>query len=138
MTAKPLVLSADIWLLDSAATALVDKDFICAVVSVAVLAALLAMGAGYWRFGKPQPWDFSGQVIDSKTKYPIAGVEVDAEQRRFHAFTNENGRYVLQLPPPRPRYIDLVFLKAGYEGEMPVNVSTDREFNTDMKKLADK
>jgi hypothetical protein len=109
-----------------------------AVVSVAVLAALLALGAGYWRFGRPQPWNFSGQVVDSKTKYPIEGVEVDAEQRHFHAFTNQNGRYVLQLPPPKPRYIDLVFLKAGYEGETPVNVNTDREFNTDMKKLAAK
>jgi TIR domain-containing protein/carboxypeptidase-like protein len=109
-----------------------------AVIGVALVAALLAMGAGYWRFGRPQPWNFSGQVIDNTTKYPIEGVEVDAEHRCFQAFTNKNGRYMLQLPPPKPKYIDLVFLKAGYEGEIPVNVSTDREFNTDMKKLADK
>jgi hypothetical protein len=104
--------------------------------SLVFLACVL--GITYWVVQRPKPWEFSGRVVDSKTKYPVAGVEVEAEQRRVHAFTGQDGRYTLRLPPPKPKYIDLVFLKQGYEGEIPVNVSTDHPFDTDITKLADR
>ena len=105
---------------------------------ISFLFLLCAVGFGFWRIHRPQPWEFGGRIIDSQTKYPIPGVEVDAEQRRFQAFTDQDGRYLLQLPPPKPKYIDLVFLKQGYQGEVPVRVSTDHPFDTDMTRMADK
>jgi hypothetical protein len=104
--------------------------------ALACLLVLVAGAAVYWRTHlAPPPWTFTGRVTDSETKFPIAGVEVDAEQRRYHAFTDSRGVYTLQLPAPQPRYIDLVFLKEGYKGEVPVNVSSSRPFDTDMTRL---
>jgi hypothetical protein len=104
--------------------------------AAAALLLLAGIGFAYWRTHlPPPPWDFAGRVIDSETKAPIAGVEVDAEQGKFHATTDANGEYVLHLPAPRTKYLDVVFSKAGYEGEAPVNVTTDQPFNTDMSRM---
>lgn len=104
-----------------------------AAAAVVLLAALVF---AYWRTHRPPPpWEFTGRVIDSETKAPLAGVEVDAEAGKFHAYTDANGEYVLQLPAPRPKYLDIAFSKQGYEGEVPVNVSADQPFNTDMSRM---
>jgi TIR domain/Carboxypeptidase regulatory-like domain len=103
---------------------------------LAAVLLLAALGFAYWRAHlPPAPWDFAGRVIDSDTKAPIAGVEVDADEGRYRAFTNANGEYVLHLPAPRAKYVDVVFSKQGYEGEAPVSVPSDARFNTDMKKM---
>ena len=105
------------------------------VLAAALLLLLSATSLSLWLSFRPRPWEFTGHVIDSKTKFPLAGVEVDAEQRRFRAWTDKDGLYRLRLPPPRPKYIDLVFSKEGYEGEVPVQVRSDRPFDTDMTKV---
>ena len=90
----------------------------------------------YWRTHLPPlPWDFSGRVTDSVTAFPLAGVRVEAEDRKFVAITTEDGTYRLHLPQPQPKYIDLVFLKEGYRGEISGQVHTDKPFNTDMVAL---
>lgn len=101
--------------------------------ALAVLLLIVGLGVTYWRTHlPPPPWEFSGRIVDSETQFPIAGVEVDAEQHQFVTFTDRQGKYVLQLPSPRPKYINLVFLKQGYKGEVPVEVPSDVPFNTDM------
>jgi hypothetical protein len=100
---------------------------ICAIFLLMATLFLIYLGTH-----RPAPqWEFSGRIIDSETLFPIAGVEVDAEQR-FKTFTDKDGRYVLHLPSPRTQYIHLVFLKEGYKGEVPVDVPSDVPFNTDM------
>jgi len=74
-------------------------------------------------------------VTDSVTSFAIAGVEVEAEDRKFVTTTAADGTYVLRLPSPKPKYIDLVFLKGGYRGEVSGLVHADRPFNTDMVPL---
>jgi hypothetical protein len=97
---------------------------------------LIASGIIYWRTHlPPPPWEFSGRVTDSETRFPIAGVEVDAEQT-FRSYTDSDGRYLLHLPSPRPKYIHLVFLKQGYKGREPVNVlAADAKWDTDMTRI---
>ena len=50
--------------------------------------------------------------------------------------TNARGVYVLRLPQPKPKMIELRFRKAGYEGD-EVNISTDtpQPFPEDLAKL---
>ena len=99
---------------------------------------LLAMiGFAYWRTHlPPPPWEFTGQVTDSATKAPLAGVEVDAEGGRSRAYTDNHGMYVLRLPGPRLKYLeDLRFSKQGYDGVAPVNVRADQPFNTDLSPM---
>jgi hypothetical protein len=101
------------------------------------LLLLLATAAvGCWRlYLAPPPWEFSGRVVDSETRLPISGVKIEAEGNRFVAYTDMQGRYILYLPQPKPKHLQLVFAKEGYRGEEPVSVSSDRPFNTDMTRL---
>jgi hypothetical protein len=101
--------------------------------SVAFLPVALCAVAVYWR--THQPWEFHGRVTDSVTGFPIAGVKVEAQDRKFAAFTTADGNYTLRLPSPQPKYIDLVFLKDGYRGEASGQVHSDQPFNTDMVQL---
>ena len=83
----------------------------------------------------PPPWEFTGRIVDSQTRLPIPGVRVEAEQNRYVAYTDENGKYVLVLPQPKPPHLHLVFAKEGYRGEEPVAVEPDHPFDTDMHRL---
>jgi TIR domain len=104
--------------------------------SMLLLLTLAAAGFAYWRTHlPPPPWEFTGRVTDSVTGFPIAGVEVEAEERKFTAITAADGAYLLHLPSPKPKYVDLVFLRNGYRGEFSGPVHTDRPFNTDMVPL---
>ena len=99
-----------------------------------VMLALAGVGVAKMR-QPPPPWDFSGHVIDSETRLPIAGVEVDVERHQYMTYTDAEGRYVFHLPQPRLQYVHLEFAKQGYRGEEPVSVSADRPFDTDMTKI---
>jgi TIR domain-containing protein len=103
----------------------------------AVLAvALAAAGWGIaWRLQPPPPWEFSGRVVDRETRLPLEGVEVDAEEHRFVTYTDRDGRYVLRMPQPKPKYLHLVFAKEGYLGEDSVTVLPDHSYNPDMTRL---
>ncbi len=104
----------------------------------AVTLFLLLM-AGVFVFAllhRPTPkWQFTGRVIDAETKLPLSGVEVDAERHQFVTYTDNDGKYALDLPPPRPKYLHLVFAKVGYRGDEEVTVSSDRPFNIDLTRL---
>jgi hypothetical protein len=104
--------------------------------AICLAAILLAGGAAWWRTHQPPPpWEFRGRVVDSETRLPIADVRVEAEGDRFAAYTDSEGRYLLRFPLPKPKHVHLVFLKQGYRGEVPVNVSPDRPFDTDMTRV---
>lgn len=104
--------------------------------AICLMLLLLLVGLVYWRAHlPPPPWKFTGRIVDSQTKLPIPGVRVEAGGNRYVTYTNENGRYVLTLPQPKPAHLHLVFAKDGYRGEEPVTVSPDRPFDTDMDRL---
>jgi hypothetical protein len=111
-------------------------SFLRKLEAIAILLLLVALGFGYWRTHlPPPPWDFSGRVIDSETRSAIAGVEVDAEQR-YTTFTDTKGRYIFHMPPPRPKYIHLIFSKQGYKGREPVAVvAADGTWDVDMTRI---
>lgn len=110
------------------------------LVAAVTAAALLGMGAWRWSHPPPPPpWDFQGEVTDRVSRMPIAGVEVDVmsgNDIQTSVSTNVRGAYVLRLPQPKPKTIELQFRKAGYEGD-EVNVSTDtpQPFPEDLAKL---
>jgi hypothetical protein len=104
--------------------------------AICLILLLALVGLFYWRAHlPPPPWEFTGRVVDSQTKLAIPGVKVEAEGNRYTTYTDENGKYVLTLPHPRPAHLHLVFAKEGYRGEEPVTVSADRPFDTDMYRL---
>jgi TIR domain/CarboxypepD_reg-like domain len=97
---------------------------------------LLISALAYWHTHRPPPpWEFTGRVTDSVTNLPIPGVQVAAEDQHFTTYTDSDGRYVLHLPQPKPKYLHLVFAKQGYKGEEPVTIPPDLPFNTDMTPL---
>ena len=100
------------------------------------LLLLITSALAYWHIHRPPPpWEFTGRVTDSVTNLPIPGVQVDAEDHHFTAYTDSDGRYVFHLPQPKPKYLHLVFAKQGYKGEEPVTIPPDLPFNTDMTPL---
>ena len=107
----------------------------------AACAALLlaALFIAFWWAQRPAPpFQFGGRVIESETRLPIRGVRVEAQYDRYVAYTDADGRYALRLPQPKPRYLHLVFVKAGYKAEEAVNIPTDGlegRGDTDMVRL---
>jgi hypothetical protein len=103
-----------------------------------IFVVLVALGVAYRQTHQPpKPWEFSGRVLDMKTRLPIPGVQVEADtdENRTFAYTNAEGRYILHLPPPKTQYIHLVFVKQGYEAGTPVNVRTGSTWDIDMQRL---
>lgn len=96
----------------------------------AAVVAAASLGVGVWRWSHPPPpppWEFRGEVTDRVSRMPIAGVEVDVmsgNDVQTSVSTNPRGVYLLRLPQPKPKMIELRFRRAGYEGD-EVNVSTD-------------
>jgi hypothetical protein len=105
------------------------------------LVAAILLCAGLWRVLNPPPppnWDFSGDVIDRNTLLPIQGVEVDVmsgNEVEKSTQTDAQGHFVFSLPPPKKEYVQIRFSKAGYGGEQPLRVPTDKPMNMDMAKL---
>jgi hypothetical protein len=85
----------------------------------------------------PPPWALHGEVYDRRTHMPIEDVEVIVElgQRTYTVKTDSEGKYLLYLPQPQPAHVNLLFRKNGYEAEIPIAVSTNKPFDTDMQKL---
>lgn len=97
--------------------------------ALGVLLLLTVSGIAVWRADRPPPpWEFTGRVVDSETRLSIPDVRVEAENNQFIASTDSQGNYVLHLPPPRPKYLRVVFAKSGYKGE-EWNVPADQPFN---------
>src|SRR5690554_4247085 len=57
----------------------------------------------------------SGYVRDSSTKEPITITTVYWEQENLQTLTNENGFFILQLPPTVEKEITLHFASYSYE-----------------------
>ena len=94
---------------------------------VAVLLAIM-IAAVWWIHRPPPPFEFSGRIVDSETRLPLSGVRVEAEYDRYIAYTDADGRYLLRLPQPKPRYLHLVFVKPGYKANRVSIRSTNRGF----------
>jgi len=112
---------------------LTRRRWAMAVVLMLMLAA--AGGEIARRLRPPPPWKFSGRVVDSRTRLPLEGVQVDAEEHQFVTYTDRDGRYTLLMPQPKPKYLHLVFAKEGYHGEDSVTVLPDHSFNPEMNQL---
>jgi hypothetical protein len=106
------------------------------VQSALLIVVLAIVGLGIARrFQPPPPWEFSGRVVDRDTRLPLAGVEVDAEEYRFVTHTDRDGRFVLHMPQPKPKYLHLVLAKEGYLGFDSLTVLPDHIYNLDMTRL---
>jgi hypothetical protein len=89
----------------------------------------------------PPDWHFTGEVTDRITSMPIPGVEVDVmngDAVEKSGDTDAQGHFDLELPPPKPPYVNVRFRKDGYEFEAPFNVITSQPFNQDMTKVRSK
>ena len=105
----------------------------------AILAAVfvILIAIGVWHMLQPPPpWEFHGQVIDRISRVGIADVEVDATASgpALVTHTDAAGNFDFRLPQPQPKYLHLIFRKAGYTGDSDM-VPTTKPFITDMEKL---
>jgi len=104
-----------------------------------ILAAAMAMilAFGIWlAVQPPKPWPFQGEVYDTETQMPIAGVQVvvNGSHGEEQALTDAQGRFVLPLPNPPPKTVSILIRKEGYTAVPVLNVPTDAPFKTDMMK----
>jgi hypothetical protein len=92
-----------------------------AIVMLVVIAALSWFS---WKEAHPQPWNFTGRVVDMQTLegIPNASVTVLSGTQR-QVLTDASGTYHLELPRPQSKFIHLRCTKSGYQGE-------ERSFNT--------
>ena len=95
-----------------------------------LLLALAAAFAGY-RY-EHRPWLLTGVVRSFANEAPLAGVSVEVTTapgtHPYTGKTDQNGRYSIPIPLPRPDTVDVLFYKTGFVSDHETAVTTAQDY----------